>query len=171
MTAKRFKLLYSQLGTGMIVDTLKKEDLIVDKEFQKVGLIKVVELLNALHEENEQLKSKNRGLQSELQIFKEDVTHSNLQINKLADENEQLKLDLKVERDGGNLYKDLCEALEKENEQLKKELKGYYDAFDCSQCMHHNYDWFDDCDEFEVCDKGNDDTQMNNHSCKDWEEL
>ena len=43
-----------------------------------------------LHE-NGQLKSKNRGLQSELQIFKEDATHSNLQINKLIDENEQLK--------------------------------------------------------------------------------
>ena len=44
-----------------------------------------------LIDENEKLKSKNRGLQSELQIFKEDATHSNLQINKLADENEQLK--------------------------------------------------------------------------------
>ena len=47
--------------------------------------------INELIEENGQLKSKNRGLQSELQIFKEDATHSNLQINKLADENEQLK--------------------------------------------------------------------------------
>lgn len=46
-----------------------------------------------IQKENEQLKSKNRGLQSELQIFKEDATHSNLQINKLADENEQLKKD------------------------------------------------------------------------------
>ena len=50
-----------------------------------------LELLNLLDCENEVLKSKNRGLQSELQIFKEDVTHSNLQINKLADENEELK--------------------------------------------------------------------------------
>ena len=58
------------------------------KENGKIMTIEeVVELLN----ENEQLKSKNRGLQSELQIFKEDATHSNLQINKLADENEQLK--------------------------------------------------------------------------------
>ena len=56
-----------------------------------MGMIGASNLLNALHEENEQLKSKNRGLQSELQIFKEDVEHSNLQINKLADENEQLK--------------------------------------------------------------------------------
>lgn len=55
----------------------------------------VIPRLNELYEENEQLKSKNRGLQSELQIFKEDVTHSNLQINKLADENEQLKSTIK----------------------------------------------------------------------------
>ena len=54
----------------------------------------VCELLNKLHEEHEQLKSKNRGLKSELQIFKEDVTHSNLQINKLADENVELKKEL-----------------------------------------------------------------------------
>ena len=47
--------------------------------------------INELIEENEKLKSKNRGLQSELQIFKEDVTHSNLLINKLGNENEQLK--------------------------------------------------------------------------------
>ena len=44
-----------------------------------------------IQKENEQLKSKNRGLQSELQIFKEDATHSNLQINKLADENEVIR--------------------------------------------------------------------------------
>ena len=52
---------------------------------------RIANKLTVLTEENEQLKSKNRGLQSELQIFKEDATHSNLQINKFADENEQLK--------------------------------------------------------------------------------
>ena len=51
--------------------------------------------IDTLTIENEQLKSKNRGLQSELQIFKEDVTHSNLQINKLADENEHIKNTIK----------------------------------------------------------------------------
>ena len=50
-----------------------------------------VDKIKEVEKENEKLKSKNRGLQSELQIFKEDVTHSNLQINKLADENEELK--------------------------------------------------------------------------------
>ena len=61
-----------------------------------------------LEKENEQLKSKNKGLKSELQIFKEDVTHSNLQINKLADENEQLKIHMKSAKahlEGGHTKK------------------------------------------------------------------
>ena len=41
-------------------------------------------------------------------------------LNTLYDENEQLKLDLKVANDGADLYKDINEALEKENEQLKQ---------------------------------------------------
>lgn len=66
---------------------------------------------------------------------------------------------------------DLINQLHEENEQLKQALKGYHNAFDCGQCMYHNYDWYDDGDEFEVCDKGNNETQMEYHSCKDWEEL
>lgn len=65
----------------------------------------------------------------------------------------------------------LLNELNDENEQLKQELKDYHNAFDCSQCRYQNYDWFDDGDEFEVCDKGNNELQMNNHSCRDWEEL
>lgn len=65
----------------------------------------------------------------------------------------------------------LLNELHEENMKLKKELKDYHNAFDCSQCRYHNYNWFDDGDEFEVCDKGNDEAQMDNHSCKDWEEL
>ena len=61
--------------------------------------------------------------------------------------------------------------LSDENEQLKKELKKYTDAFDCSQCRFQNYDWFDDGDEFEVCEKGNNEAQMENHSCSEWEEI
>lgn len=55
------------------------------------GSHQIQKWVNSLFEENKELRFKNRGLQSELQIFKEDVTHSNLQINKLADENKQLK--------------------------------------------------------------------------------
>lgn len=70
-----------------------------------------------------------------------------------------------------NVICDLLNEFHEENKQLKQELKDYYNAFDCSQCRHQNYDWFDDGDEFEVCDKGNNESQMDNHSCKEWEEL
>ena len=56
----------------------------------------------------------------------------------------------------------------KENELLKEELKIYRRIANCSNCYYHNYDWFDDGDEFEVCDKGND---VSNRICENWEEL
>lgn len=74
--------------------------------------------IDTLTIENEQLKSKNRGLQSELQIFKEDATHSNLQINKLADENEMIRNTInemyKNERTqlGKSVLKQLIEAIQ-----------------------------------------------------------
>ena len=71
------------------------------------------EELNRLSDKNEKLKFKNRGLQSELQIFKEDATHSNLQINKLADENKQLKAD----------KQSLIDFIKKELEFWKKQAK------------------------------------------------
>lgn len=55
-----------------------------------------------------------------------------------------------------------------ENEQLKQELAIYRKVASCSNCKYHNYDWYDDGDEFEVCDKRND---MSDRICKDWEEL
>jgi len=76
--------------------------------------------MNTLNDENEQLKSKNRGLQSELQIFKEDVTHSNQIINKLNDENEQLKKDCTVLIYHNQEYR-------KENEQLKADKQALID--------------------------------------------
>lgn len=57
-------------------------------QYNRGGLVR---LLLEMKEENEQLKQSNKGLQSELQIFKEDITHSNKIINRLNDENEQLK--------------------------------------------------------------------------------
>ena len=74
--------------------------------------------------------------------------------------------------DGSKYWSDKAtekiKELEEENEQLKKELKVYRKIATCGNCNHHNYDWFDDGDEFEVCDKGNDTSNM---ICEDWEEL
>lgn len=73
----------------------------------------------------------------------------------------------------GRLYSDsevadLLNTVHEENEQLKKELRIYRKVASCSNCNYHNYDWFDDGDEFEVCDKGNDVTEG---ICEDWREL
>ena len=55
-----------------------------------------------------------------------------------------------------------------ENEELKQELAIYRKVASCSNCKYHNYDWYDDGDEFEVCDKGN---NVTDGICEDWEEL
>ena len=58
--------------------------------------------------------------------------------------------------------------LKEENEQLKSELKIYRKIANCGNCHYHNYDWFDDGDDFEVCNKKND---MEDGICEDWREL
>ena len=62
MTAKRFKLRLSKLGNGMITDTQKRKDLYFDKKCLDATLPKATEWLNALNNENEQLKSLNKYL-------------------------------------------------------------------------------------------------------------
>ncbi len=123
MTGKRFTI----NGTwGKSLNRLK--GVICDNN-KDMYITDVVNLLNELSEENGQLKSKNRGLQSELQIFKEDVTHSNLQINKLADENEKLnqliqqKITDVTERTGYLFTPKQTEAALQVLNELKNELK------------------------------------------------
>ena len=70
-------------------------------------------------------------------------------------------------RDALKAEKDKEKLLEK-NEQLKQELAIYRKLISCSNCKYHNYDWYDDGDEFEVCDKGND---VTDGICEDWEEI
>lgn len=90
MIEKRFRY-YEHKGADYILDNPNESLDFIEMLGDCLEAEEVVDLLNTLHEENEKLKRRNKGLQSELQIFKEDVKHSNLQINKLADENEQLK--------------------------------------------------------------------------------
>ena len=80
-----------------------------------------------IQKENEQLKSKNRGLQSELQIFKEDVTHSNQIINKLNDENEQLKTTISR----------LIEQNRKNNDLLVSDIRLLEKALWCPNCTRN----------------------------------
>lgn len=130
MDEKRFVMRY-----GKYIDTV--ENIEYDEKWESW---KIVELLNTLSEENEKLKSKNRGLQSELQIFKEDATHSNLQINKLTDENEQLK---QVNRNLGDFRNFITEknvSNEKQRKELQLQLLRLYNYFEnyFEDTMSHN---------------------------------
>lgn len=67
----------------------------------------------------------------------------------------------------------ICNELNKQFSiivDLKTTLNEYRKVMSCANCTHHNYDWFDDGEEFEVCDKGNNEG-LDNHFCKEWEEL
>ena len=59
--------------------------------------------------------------------------------------------------------------LNDENEQLKKELQIYHKLASCNNCDYHDYDEFENSDgsydEFEVCRKGNDVTER---ICENW---
>lgn len=107
----------------------------------------VIDKFNHLHEEKEELKEENEYL---CEKIKENEWHWNT---------------IDEDRD---VWKYKCKTLEEENEELKQELKVYRKVASCGNCNYHNYDWFDDGDEFEVCDKGNDVTEG---ICEDWREL
>ena len=66
---------------------------------------------------------------------------------------------------------ELLNKQQDEIERLKLELKKYHKRFDCHQCHYHNYDGLNIDDEYEVCDKGNNEALDDNHSCSEWEEL
>ena len=65
----------------------------------------------------------------------------------------------------------LLNELHEEIKRLKKENSEYHKIVNCGNCHFHNYDWYDDGDEFEVCDKGNTERLMYHQFCKDWVEL
>lgn len=54
--------------------------------------------------------------------------------------------------------------------ELKQTLKNYREKISCHNCTYHNYDWFSDGDEFEICEKGNND-ELCLGFCKDWREF
>ena len=110
MTEKRFIPIFD--GTDKRVVGAKDNGKII-------SFMNMFDLLNELSEENERLKSKNSGLQSELQIFKEDTIHSNLQINKLVDENEELKKEVKQLKNKIKTYNSTHELLKETIDRLR----------------------------------------------------
>lgn len=120
----------TNLTNELIVLRRKYKELDEDRHYIKSLLDAEFEKGIELKKENEQLKSKNRGLQSELQIFKEDATHSNLLINKLADENDQLKI-------SSTMYHNLFKEFQKQMQGVKSiydlDSKDFEDLIELSK--------------------------------------
>lgn len=80
----------------------------------------------------------------------------------------ELRFNFSTEKRKADNVCDLLNQLSDENEQLKQELKIYRKFASCGNCHYHNYDWYEDGDEFEVCDKGN---NVTDGICEEWKKL
>lgn len=134
------------------VDILLKENekLKSDVYDWKASAEDYLKLGKSLKKENEQLKSEYKVLHTQYHDLKKFVE------NNFDEYLTQKKLNRQIVK------------LSDENKELKRELQTYRKLVGCFNCRYHNYDWFDDGDEFEVCDKGND---VTDGICKDWEEI
>ena len=151
MTEKRFFILiddeYEDTLPVIRDRTFKIKD--IYGHYRYDNLEEICNELNRLNDENEQLKSSDTITDLETEIMNLKTT-----IHQLRTDNTKQKKKLNTTM--------------KENEQLRQELHIYHKLASCSNRNYHDYDWYDDGDEFEVCRKGNDVTER---ICKEWREL
>lgn len=141
MTKERFKVVETIIHDDRRIYELTQNDVgYFNFKGEKLLAQMICNKLNKLLEENEQLEKTNQKLYDKLQ----NVTSL-----------ESLKI--------GETTK-----LERENKRLKSILRIYRKIASCQKCDYHDYDWYDDGDEFEVCEKGHD---MSESICKDWRKL
>lgn len=129
---------------------------LIDKEtaqFIEYGE-KVCNLLNELATKCSQLKKENEQLKQSYKEFEDECQSTFNAMSRKQDD----------------LYRKNFK-LKEENEQLKQELKIYRKVANCSNCEYQNYDWYDDGDEFEICERGNNEQQIEYHICEEWREL
>jgi len=143
---KRFMIIgenYTNIDMPVFV-VCRENDCCFEVYESKEEAQRVCDKLNNLLDENKTLKEENKKL-------KNMVRHNYVEHKRCV-----------------NNYVDKIKEVEKENEQLKNELKIYRNVANCGNCKYHNYDWFDDGDEFEVCQKGH---ELYPKECKDFKEL
>lgn len=81
-------------------------------------------------------------------------------LNNLHEGNQSLKSALKELKEIGDYQSDRIKELDKENME-------YYRLFNCRNCKYHSWDYNGE-DEFEVCEKGNNERLMYNKFCNEW---
>ena len=135
---------------------------------KKITLQQCYDLLNNFAKENQDNKVMIEFLNTEnTQIMNELKTRTQIQ-HQLEQDNKQLKEENYKLKQG---IIDYSQYLTDKSTELEKELLIYRKIANCSNCKYQNYNWFEDGDEFEICEKGNNEQQMEYHICKEWEEL
>lgn len=163
MNKKRFEALPNNRGAWDIIDYKESEKINGFVIYNDLGNIyfssapQLVDLLNDFYEEILKLEKENEKLKTDIRLH-------------IEDSEKYRKLSLQFDNRNKELISENV-LLEKEKEQLKKENMEYYQLVNCRNCKYHNYDWFDDGDEFEVCEKEHNERLMYNQFCKEWEEL
>ena len=129
---KRFELRLCNNGIYYVYENGTLTDIDFDK-FNKENAYALIDKVNALYDENRQLRKENDMLSCELSVSANKEISRNCRIAELEEENEQLKQEnekLQGEYDYLLwLYNGLgCEYdwLKEENEQLKKKSKRSY---------------------------------------------
>ena len=178
MTAKRFTIKSSMIvdDVTVIIDNQKEYTFPVLDSTLNYMFCKV---LNELHEKNIELHIQNDFLKDENQHMRKLVNENEqlkTTIQRLTNDNTKQKKKLNTTMKENDQLREIIKEcrlneLHEENERLKKENSEYHKIVNCSNCHFHNYDWYDDGDEFEVCDKGNTERLVYHQFCKDWVEL
>lgn len=124
-----------------------KDEWLTDKE--------VVDLLNELHEKNEQLKTKNNAYIQDIEVYKEENTHLKLENEELKAFNQDLSENLSVCADKRLAQGEHLTKLSNENEQLKEPHCRKCIHFSCDNvdnyCMKRDYDSIDDLEFAKEC--------------------
>ena len=121
MTVKRFTLLDETIiDNEKVADDGGKEIYWIVEYVQRV---KLVELLNELHEENEQLKTQLQNTSDQRDEFHRGARENANRVGKLEKENEQLKKELLFFYDVAN-----CECSTNWKEDMEKGCKKFFNC-------------------------------------------
>lgn len=64
---------------------------------------------------------------------------------------------------------DLLNEQDNRIKELEKENMEYYKLINCRKCKYHNYDSYANGDDFEICEKGNNERLIYYYFCNEFE--
>lgn len=91
--------------------------------------------------------------------------------NKCADLEFAHRTEMACHRVAEAELKKKIEKLKEKVKELEEQNIKYSKIVNCNNCEYQGYDWYSSGDEFEICEKGNNEEQMYDRFCSEWEEF